>query len=258
METESTSPQGSYPRHVGHSLLNLASPAKEVVDLESSQPFVHIQPPPHLTPLLKTVAEDMSSRHLFLQGPPKSGRSSLLMDLACELAASSPCRCPHMNNGQCSCVSVAIFLPEGEADFPIHCEPEESIAAMDHMEFTSSQQQSKPSFSKQVLRRIQIRRIISVQDLLQQLWSMQGLPIHEQPGALLLDDLDRLCSGFPIESSGMQGHNGPFPSTQVDPIKARTRESLVGTFCSFALSPSSANYSNFPLQLPHCWIRPTV
>jgi hypothetical protein len=193
-----TDNDGGYPQHLGY---NLLQPAAN----NSGEPPPPVQPPQFLQSLLNTVAKQLSSRHLFLQGPPKSGRSSLLMDLACELAATTPCHCPVESTvDRCSCIAVALFLPLAQSSFPIHCQP-------------ATNRSTAASFSKHLLRRIQVRRIASLHDLLQQLWSIQGEPLEKQPSALLLDDLDQLVLAQPEQPQTLND----------DLVSSRARESLV-------------------------------
>ena len=166
--------------------------------------------------LLQTVSQLLASRHLYLQGPPKSGRSSLVFDLAYSIAASAPCRC-NDGNSHCSCIAVTIFRPAKAQDdmYPLCCQPAENSQPL------PTQNHESDSFPKDLLRRIQIRWIASQQDLLTQLLSLQGSPQHEQPRALFLDDLDELCAApSPLQqvNSNEHFHGGP---------AMRARQSLV-------------------------------
>lgn len=285
--------QGSdtFPNHVGYSLVNPATLSDKPLD--EIDPPLTIQPPSHLTSLLYTVAEKLSTRHLFLRGPPKSGRSSLVMDLACELAVTTPCRCPDItsadtNSNSCSCIAVTLFLPVAEeSNFPLHCQSV-STAFVTNMEYSSSQQSATAfSFPKQLLRRIQIRRVASLEDLLGQLFRMQGVLLPEQPSALLLDDLDRLCGSLAATpnldriSSPSSGHAdatklhareslvckyivfGSVVTVQIWSLLASTLrvlrvESWFRTFSSLTVKFRSLIFSLYLVQWRHCWIRPTA
>lgn len=180
--------------HVGFSLLQ--PPAETQLE--------HTITPPGS--LLSTLIDQLSCRHLFIQGPNKSGRSSLLMDLACDLAARAPCRC--VGDRPCSCLAVILFLPLAQEEFPLLCQrhPGDKVR----------------SFHRQLLKRIQIRRIANPRDLQQQLWKIQGAGWHEQPYALLLDGLDRITSCVLEESIPT--------STPLAPIQTRARQSLLRKF----------------------------
>ncbi len=156
--------------------------------------------------LLSTLTDHLSCRHLIIQGPSKSGRSSLLMDLACDLAARAPCRC--VGDRPCSCLAVVLFLPLTQEEFPLHCQQQPGDKTR--------------SFHKQTLKRIQIRRIANPRDLQQQLWKIQGAGWHEQPCALLLDGLECITS-FTQEES--------LPASQSPtPIQTRALQSLMSKF----------------------------
>ena len=189
------------PSHVGFSLLEPAAPGSEDTsrgptggnDLGSQ-----CSQATNFTPsLLRTVSEHLESRHFFLQGPPNSGRSSLLMDLAYAFAASTPCRCVEDGGGSCSCTAVTLFRPvppNNEDDrFPMRCFPSETNASETRQQ-RSSNRDVDSSFSRSLLRRIQIRWIASFRDLLEQLLGIQGSPVPDTPTALLLDDLEHLCT----------------------------------------------------------------
>ncbi|GAX23772.1 hypothetical protein FisN_12Hh350 [Fistulifera solaris] len=173
---------------LGHSLLQ---PNAETQHLERT-----FNPPGSL---LSTLIDHLSCRQLVIQGPSKSGRSSLLMDLACDLAARAPCWC--VGDRPCCCLAVVLFLPLAQEEFPLHCQqqPGEKLR----------------SFDKQTLKRIQIRRIANPRDIQQQLWKIQGAGWHEQPYALLLDGLD--C----ITSCAQEEPQSPTP------IQRRARQSLL-------------------------------
>lgn len=182
--------------HVGYSLLQ---PQAE------TQPEHTILSPPDS--LLSTLTNLLSCRHLFIEGPSKSGRSSLLMNLSCDLAARVPCRC--IGDRPCSCLAVILFLPLSQEEFPLPCQRR-------HLEDLVR------SFPRKLLNRIQIRRIANYRDLLQQLWIIQGAGWHEQPYALLLDGLDRITSNIQDEAISTQNHPNP--------IQIRSRQSLLSKF----------------------------
>lgn len=180
--------------HIGYSVLQ--APAETQIEHTST----------FSGSLLSTLKHQLSCRHLLIQGPSKSGRSSLLMDLACDLAARAPCRC--VGERTCSCVAVVLFVPLTQEEFPLPCQqqPGEELV----------------SFHKSILQRIQIRRVVSFRDLQQQLWKIQGVGWHEQPNALLLDGLDRITS-FSEEESNPINHSSTI--TQL-----RGRQSLLSKF----------------------------
>lgn len=170
-------------------------------------------------------------RRMLLQGPPKSGRSSVAMDLAYATATATPCRqhC-EMSSSSCRCVAVTLFLPcnndngaaQQDPQFPLHCQ---ELATPNVRQDTNSSistslqqqgqhsfqvemqqlEQSKAAVSSQhattawkmdILRRIQIRHVASVLEVWEYLLTVQGKPVGEQPwGGILVDSLDVLTGG---------------------------------------------------------------
>lgn len=152
---------------------------------------------------------------ILLQGPAESGRSSLAMDLAVEMAAKAPCRC---NSRQCICKPVAFLRPASKADsfFPMRCcrsEVDDSGAGfhqrMQQLLKTPQARDDGATWDPNTLRRIQVHHLTSFRDCLQYLLCLQGKPSYEQPySAIIIDDIDCLseeCPGGNKEgSSGMQ------------------------------------------------------
>jgi hypothetical protein len=167
-------------------------------------------------------------RRMLLQGPPKSGRSSVTMDLAYAIAAATPCRqhC-EASSSSCRCVAVTLFLPcnndngaaQQDPQFPLHCQELTTTHAQQDTNGTNSnykQQQGQHSFQVQmqqleqskaavssqhattawkmdILRRIQVRHVTSVREVWEYLLTVQGKPVGEQPwGGILIDSLDVL------------------------------------------------------------------
>lgn len=167
-----------------------------------------------------------SSQRILLRGPPKSGRTSMAMDLACSVAMNAPCRCRQMH--ACRCIAATLFLPmhpEGDeendrntnnsssARFPLQCHKvyEESIPAglesprwrsqLQHLDAVSPAPRAvspPPDWDPESLGRIEVRHVSSLRQVLHYLLSVQGKPLHEQPlGAIIVDDLDVLASKHP-------------------------------------------------------------
>jgi hypothetical protein len=150
---------------------------------------------------------------MLLQGPPKSGRSSVAMDLAYAIAAATPCR-QHCE-ASCRCVAVTIFLPcnndngaaQQDPQFPLHCQELTTTHVQQDMNGNNStalhQQQGQHSFQAQmqqleqskaavssqhattawkmdILRRIQVRHgVASVREVWEYLLTVQGKPCGE-------------------------------------------------------------------------------
>lgn len=183
--------------------------------------------------LMHAIAQRLCSRHLLLQGPPQSGRSSLLMDLAYHVASHQSCRCPNGAN-PCSCTAVLVFRPIPSTThptaplFPLPCHPITGEAATRKRK-RSCLPQSHP-FVPEVLRRIQIRWIASFRDLLYQLWTLQAMPSQDQPRAVLVDDLDHwVSSSYPPLTTTPPGSVTAHQSDVVDSVTMRSRQSLLRT-----------------------------
>ena len=153
---------------------------------------------------------------ILLQGPAESGRSSLAMDLAVEMAAKAPCRC---NSRQCICKPVVFLRPSSKADlfFPMRCcrsEVDDSGAGfhqrMQQLLKTPKASDNGATWNPNTLRRIQVHHLTSFRDCLQYLLCLQGKPSHEQPySAIIIDDVDCLSEECEVGntnggSTGMQ------------------------------------------------------
>ena len=154
-----------------------------------------LQTPPSL--LVSALHHRLSSQKpILLQGPPRSGRSSLLMDLACATAAATPCRC-HLQ--PCRCFAVAIILGSNNMNsFPLSCQKvtNNNNNKLSGMVFPSSSNNNNTNttWNPAILRRIQVHHIAHVRDVMEYLLTIQGKTAAEQPwGGIFLDDLDVLC-----------------------------------------------------------------
>ena len=172
--------------------------------------------------------ENSPPRRMLLQGLPKSGRSSVAMDLAYAIAAATLCR-QHCE-ASCRCVAVTLFLPchnnngaaQQDPQFPLHCQELTTTQVQrdtNGNNSTALQQQRQDSFQVQmqqleqskaavssqhattawkmdILRRIQVRHVTSVREVWEYLLTVQGRPVGEQPwGGILIDSLDVLTGG---------------------------------------------------------------
>jgi len=150
-----------------------------------------LEAPPSL--LLSAVQLISSQKPILLQGPPKSGRSSLVLDWAYATAARTPCQC-HLQ--PCRCVAVSIILGCQSDSFPLSCR-EISNKASPSVLLPSSNNNN--TWNPAILRRIQVHHVVSVRDVLEYLLTVQGKPAAEQTyGGIIVDDLDILC-----ENNGM-------------------------------------------------------
>jgi len=124
--------------------------AVATIDVDTKPSSTHVS-------LLHQIAQQSDSRHIILSGPPASGRTSLLLDLG--LACNQ---------------TVIIFVGDTDESnvFPLPC--------------TNTTPSIAPPAS---LSRIQVRRIATFADCLEQLWSLPT----DGVGAILLDDVDTIC-----------------------------------------------------------------
>ncbi len=130
------------------------------------------------------------SKRLLLQGPDRSGRSSMVMNLAyaSSCAATAPCHCLLR---PCRCTNVVIYRKSQASpppdDFPMPCR------------FTGHTKKDcnghvQDDWDPDSLRRIRIEYVSSAHEILQDLLRMPGKPWQDQPTqAILIDDLDLIC-----------------------------------------------------------------
>lgn len=195
--------EGGVLSHVGYSLLETSATGHEdgalTNDNDIGTASQSSQAAKRKPSLLHTVSQHLENRHILLQGPRNSGRSSLLMDLACAIAASAPCRCMEdLGGSRCTCSAVTLFRPvpanNQDERFPMSCFPSQAGASDKLQRRFSSRDINSSPFPRSLLRRIQIRWVASFQNLLEHLLGLQGSTLLETPVALLLDDLEQLCT----------------------------------------------------------------
>ena len=152
--------------------------------------------------------QSLSSQRLLLSGPSKSGRSSLLLNLACHLAAMTPCHsafCGRQHQ-QCSCSAVIFFQfhADGNDDssqFPLECHQvisqEENGTKRSSFESTSQTWAgSSPNASftaaamRPLLKRIQVVHVHSARDVYAHLLTLDSVGV----GGIFVDDLDRITA----------------------------------------------------------------
>jgi len=148
------------------------------------------------------------SERILIDGPGHSGRSSMCMDIALEVAASAPCLCN--SSGFCHCLPIAYLRPDSKSDsfFPLRCQRREDPRQKPSPTIQQRIQQIKdkanpkkrnkassgPSWDLKSLRRIQVHHLVSFQECLEFLLSVPGKAVHEQPyGAIIIDDIDCLA-----------------------------------------------------------------
>jgi hypothetical protein len=147
-----------------------------------------------------------STRRILLQGPPKSGRTSLAMNLAYSCASSAICPC--VDDGACRCIAVIIFRPASQqnTEFPLACHPSDQknepsdnfyqrYQKLNNRPLHQQQQQVIEDWEPRVLKRIQVHYVTSARELLHELLSVLGKPLSQQPSrAIVMDDLDLITA----------------------------------------------------------------
>lgn len=160
-------------------------------------------------------------RRLFsLRGPVKSGKSSLLMDAALAVASNEPCRCHSMlgqdllmgqsNTDHCRvrldqscqhCTAVTVIVPAmRDRPFPLPCDRMDESLCSNSNNFggppSNARRKDRQREDKIIAasKRIHVRHVTSLKDVISYLLSVTGLPLEEQPaGGIFIDDIDSLC-----------------------------------------------------------------
>jgi len=167
-------------------------------------------PPPPPAFLLSNLLHrlSISSQRILLSGPSKSGRSSLLLNLACHLAAMTPCHSAFCGRQHqpCTCSAVIFFQfhangNDDSSDFPLECHQamsqEENGTKPSPLESTSqpwSRTSATTSFTtaamRPLLKRIQVVHVHSARDVYTHLLMLDSVGV----GGILVDDLDRITA----------------------------------------------------------------
>ena len=159
------------------------------------------------TQTIPSLIPTHKSSNMILCGPCKSGRSSMVMNMAHSLAAShgDHCRSGHCGSASCCCPDVVILTPllEGKHErFPLSCHVVEESLPLDFYGQLRALQQSNhaeepnktTSWNKAALRRIQVHRMSSICNVMEYLLSFQGR--NENPmSAIIVEDLDIFVRG---------------------------------------------------------------
>jgi hypothetical protein len=153
---------------------------------------------------------------IMLTGPAKSGKSSLAMNFAySKVISAAPCVC--LDTRMCRCIAVTMYrpvvqptpstsagagpessttnIPDNMDDFPLMCRYID--ASMESNKCQSENAQASMEWDPQLLKQIRVHRISNVRELLQDLLSLLGKPLQEQPrsgGAIIIDDLDKIVA----------------------------------------------------------------
>lgn len=180
----------------------------------TTKPISPPPPPPPPSLLLPHNDPPNPTPSILLHGPPKSGKTSLALDLAYAMACSAPCRCQDassLSSFSCTCVAAILFLREKESsspspsrnDFPLFCRPvqDNNTHSPSTTGLKTLQNHPPPPAASLLdqhpkwLGRIQIQYVSSARQVLHYLLTIPGKPLTKQPiGAILIDDLDLLAN----------------------------------------------------------------
>jgi hypothetical protein len=210
--------------------------------------------PSHPPSFIETalMVEDSATKdvkHAFLSGPPQSGMSSLLLELACSLASKTPCRCsPNRAGGSTTgpsslasptssralpcngCTAVLIFRParhpnEGDP-FPIPCHSLDAEHEREDETLDCDGDKKPTVMSPALLRRIQIHHVGSAREMFRTLLQVQGWEKSQRPvGGILVDDFHRIVSESHPDAT--RGSVGPATSTPNVLLGAKLRTSAI-------------------------------
>jgi len=166
----------------------------------------------HSAPSTRSISSLLQHhKRILLQGPAESSKSSLSMDLALSIASKEPCRCrmtgrPSSSGSRNSeysdcqnCAAVTIITTsnnEQEEDFPLLCRS----CVSDSTDSSATQSKLQDAFQpddvqQQAMQRIQVRHTTNMEDVLQYLLSLTGLPIEQHPtGGIIVENLDRFVT----------------------------------------------------------------
>ena len=171
-------------------------------------------------------------RRAFIQGAPKSGKSSLLMEWAITLACStvksrSCCSQCQTNPETCRCNDIDMILCRPQSNNP---NPSASESAENFPSILLEQICSPRELL--ALHRIHIHRVRTRRQFLALLLKLQGRAVSEQPRrAILVDDLDRLVSGAEnvdgIPDQTAQQHREALLLSQLGTCSMKTRIRLL-------------------------------
>lgn len=141
--------------------------------------------------LLASSTTTTTPINMLVRGPPKSGKTSLVMNLVCSVATYAPCR--GVCTAPCTCVAAVLLRTATKSPFPLHChqvQPESDFQAQ-----LKALDAPKATWNKVALRRIQVHHLESMTDLLHYLLGLQGRDEQDRPtGCIVLDDIESFVS----------------------------------------------------------------
>lgn len=141
--------------------------------------------------LLLPSSTTTTPSNMLVKGLPKSGKTSLVMDLVHSVATHAPCR--GACTAPCTCVAAVLLRTATKSSFPLCCQqvqPESDFQAQ-----LKALDAPKATWNKAALRRIQVHHLESMTDLLHYLLGLQGRDERDRPsGCIVLDDIESFVS----------------------------------------------------------------
>ena len=189
---------------IGNSIVHVLESSGSSSTNTTTTPAATVQHSHEQLPCLLLPRE---SRRILLQGPERSGRTSMVMNLAyaCASRRASSCHC--MAN-PCRCTTVILYrkspISSLDEDFPMPCyDTRLSKTKKDLVE------NANQDWDLATLRRIRIEYVSSSREILQDLLGLLGKPWQDQPfRAILIDDLDQICHNDHNHNDGGRGRAG--------------------------------------------------
>ena len=152
--------------------------------------------------LFATPFPSISPVNILVQGPSKSGKTSLAMDTAHSFATHAPCRGSCVKQF-CTCVG-AVFITRNQAastSFPLYCQKVSVVKEQDFKAQLRALDAPEPTWNEQGLKRIHVHSLASARDLLEYLLGIQGRADWERPsGCIVIDNIE----SFVTSEEGMQ------------------------------------------------------
>jgi hypothetical protein len=159
-----------------------------------------VAPSKPATPCLLLPDPRRAPRTMVLNGPKKSGKTSIAMNLAYSCASNFACQC--VDASGCECMAALFFrsTSEKEADFPATChivssEDDKKDFSSRYSDLQDRTKEKIEGFDPSVLKQIRVVYVSSVQDILFELLSLLGKSVPLQAcRCIIIDDLDQIAS----------------------------------------------------------------
>lgn len=213
---------------IGSSVLHLInSESSSSLPPEAANKSLSSEFPPSrpFTPCLLIAHPTIDGRNkenMFLvNGPSKSGKTSLAMDLACCRAYNHACQC--LDPATCDCVSVLYFrldrsnesntatTQRQSDDFPLSChqrqqslenKSQETQLSSLYSNLEDRTKEEREGHDSSVLRRIKVLYVSSTQEILCELLAILGQQQHACQ-SIIIDDIDKIAASEPNPTSSI-------------------------------------------------------